>query len=113
MQIVRVFCAIALLASATAAWPQKSYCDKAFCKSWTGPGWYVVYGGYIGNQMLTAGPLPDQAGCKVEAARLAKKNPEMVRSPIAGSNVEEVVGEFFCLLLESGEKAAKDYMTPA
>jgi hypothetical protein len=36
----------------------------------------------------------------------------MVSIPIPGSNVAEVVGEFFCLLIESGEKAANDYMTP-
>jgi len=49
----------------------------------------------------------------VEAAQLARKNPEMVSNRTPGSNVEEVVGEFFCLLVQSGEKAAQDYMIPA
>jgi hypothetical protein len=63
--------------------------------------------------MLKAGPFPDQASCMVEAAQLARKNPEMVSNRTPGSNVEEVVGEFFCLLVQSGEKAAQDYMIPA
>ena len=112
MRIARILCAIALLASSTAAWPQPAYCDKALCKAWTGPGWYVLYGDYFSKKMLKAGPFPDQASCKVKAAQLAKKNPDMASSPIAGSNLEEVAGEFFCLLLESGEKAAEDYMKP-
>jgi len=102
----------ALILWSTAAWPQPAYCDKAQCKAWTGPGWYVLYGGYFGKKMLKAGPFADQESCKVESARLTKKNPEMVSSQIGGSNVAEVVGEFFCSLIESSE-AAKDHMIPA
>ena len=94
----------ALILWSTAAWAQPAYCDKAQCKSWSGPGWYVVYGGFFSNKMLKAGPLADQDSCKAEAAQLTKKNPDMVSS--------QTGTEFFCLLVESGEKAAKDYMTP-
>ena len=94
----------ALILWSTAATAQPAYCDKAQCKAWSGPGWYVVYGGYLSNKMLKSGPLADQDTCKAEAARLTKKNPDMVSS--------QTGMEFFCLLVESGEKAAKDYMTP-
>lgn len=112
MRIVRILCAIALLGSSTAAWSQKSYCDKKVCKAWAGPGWYVLYGGYFSKKMIKAGPFQDQETCKVEAANLTKKNPDMVSRPIAG-NVQEVVGEFFCLIINSGEKAAEEYMSPS
>lgn len=112
MRIIPIFCAAALLGSSTAAWSQKAYCDKKVCKAWNGPGWYVLYGDYFSKKMLKSGPFQDQVRCKAEAAQLAKRNPEMVSTRIGGSNVHEVVGEFFCLIIDSGEKAAEEYMNP-
>ena len=113
MRIIGILCAAAVLGSSTTAWSQKAYCDKKVCKAWAGPGWYVLYGGYFSKKMLKGGPFQDQESCKVEAAQLTKKNPEMVSTPIAGSNAHEVVGEFFCLIIDSGEKAAEEYMNPS
>lgn len=109
---IPIFCAATLLTLSTAAWSQKSYCDKKVCKAWTGSGWYVVYGSYLSKKQLKGGPFQDQESCKVEAAQLAKKNPEMVSAPIGGSNANEVIGEFYCLIIDSGEKAAEEYMNP-
>ena len=105
MRIIPIASAAALLVSPTAAWSQPSYCDKAQCKAWTGPGWYVIYGGYFGPRMLKAGPFPDQASCKAEAARLTDKSPK------PEGEVVEVGPEYFCLIVGSGE-AAKEYMIP-
>ena len=103
MRISRAVVA-ALILWSTAASAQPSYCDKAQCKAWNGAGWYVLYGGYFGNKMLKAGPFADQDICKAEAARLTKKNPEMVSM--------ETGSEFFCLIVPTDE-AARDYMIPA
>ena len=113
MRLLRILCATALLASSTGAWAQPAYCDKTLCKAWTGPGWYVVYGGYFSKQMLKAGPLADQECCKAEAAKLARKSSATGPNPTPEGRVEVVEAEYFCLLLESGEKAARDYMIPA
>lgn len=112
MRIIPIVCAVALLGSSTAAWSQKAYCDKKTCKAWTGPGCYVLYGDYFSKKMLKSGPFQDQASCKVEASKLAKKNSEMVSTPIADGNVQEVGSEFFCLIIDSGAKAAEEYMNP-